>query len=205
MPADADEARRAAEEVLRGSEYQEPGRSWLQTTLEKVDEWFSRLFTSLGGTGGSPVVGWLVVILAAVTATVAVVLAVRSIRRDRRASGAAEEEDGSALRRRRRPIVVDWDEEAERLEAEGRWRDGLRARYRALIGELTTRKVVDPAASRTTGEHRREVGTSAPDAAGEFDAAAELFDRAWYGNRPTGPEEAERFRELARRVEERAR
>ena len=36
-------------------------------------------------------------------------------------------------------------------------------------------------------------------------AAAELFDRAWYGNRPTGPEEAERFRELARRVEEQAR
>ena len=44
-----------------------------------------------------------------------------------------------------------------------------------------------------------------PAAAPEFSDAAELFDRAWYGNRTTGPDEAERFGELARRVEEQSR
>ncbi len=91
------------------------------------------------------------------------------------------------------------------LEAAGRWRDGMRARYRALVTDLSRRQVIDPSVARTTGDHRGEVGATLPAAAPEFGDAAELFDRAWYGNRPTGPDEAQRFGELARRVEEQAR
>jgi hypothetical protein len=139
-------------------------------------------------------------------ATIAVVFAVRSIRRTRRAAGdEVDDAERSSTRRRRREAEVDWAREAEQLEAEGRWRDAMRARYRALVGDLANRRVVDPSASRTTGEHRREVGAAAPAAAPDFDGAAELFDRAWYGNLPTGPEEAARFRQLARTVEEEAR
>jgi hypothetical protein len=203
VPADADEARRAAEEILRGPEYREPGESWFDGVLEWLDEAFSRVFGTLGGSGGSSVVGWVILVFALIGVGVVLWFAVRSLRRGGRAKDAEETE--VAPRRRRREAAVDWDAQAADLEAEGRWRDGLRARYRALVADLSRHQVVDPALSRTTGEHRREVGASVPDAAPDFDGAAELFDRAWYGNRPTGPEESERFQELARRVEERSR
>jgi hypothetical protein len=204
VPADADDARGIAEQILSAPEYQEPAQPWWQKALEKVDELLSRFFRALSGAGGgSSVVAWVILVVAVVGATIVVVLAVRSLRRSRRAKGVKD--DVPAPRRSRREPRVDWDAEAAKLEAEGRWRDGLRARYRALVADLSRRQVVDPAASRTTGEHRREVGRAAPDVAPEFSDAAELFDRAWYGNRPTGPEEAERFRELARAVEERER
>jgi hypothetical protein len=93
---------------------------------------------------------------------------------------------------------------AEEAEADGRWRVGLRRRYRALAAELITLGVLDEIPGRTTGEHRREVAERAPEAASAFAGAAELFDRAWYGNRPTGSVESARFRELAAEVLERA-
>jgi len=205
VPADADEARRVAEQILSAPEYQEPAQSWWQKALQKVDEFISRIFGTLSGSGGggSSIIGWIILVLAVAAAVTVVVLAVRSIRRSKRVK--VEEDDEAKPRRHRREPRLDWQAEAEKLEAEGRWRDGLRARYRALVGELSRQQVVDPAVSRTTGEHRREVGQAVPEAAPEFGDAAELFDRAWYGNRPTGPEESERFRDLARKVEEQAR
>jgi hypothetical protein len=40
--------------------------------------------------------------------------------------------------------------------------------------------------------------------AAEFGGATELFERAWYGDRPTGAHENARFRELADQVVDRA-
>jgi hypothetical protein len=203
VPADADEARRAAEEILSSPEYREPPESWVAKVFEWIDDAFSKIFGTLGGSGGSSVVGWVILVVALIGVAVVVYFAVRSLRRSRRSGDVTEPEP--TPRRRRREAPVDWDAEAAELEAEGRWRDGLRARYRSLVADLSREQVVDPALSRTTGEHRREVGATAPAAAPDFGDAAELFDRAWYGNRPTGPAESERFQELARRVEERSR
>ncbi len=202
MAADPDQARRAAEQILNGPEYQPPAEPWWQKVLTWIDELFQRVVSTLGGSGGGSVLGWLVVVLVAAALVAVVVLALRTSWRSGRRS-TADDEAPAPRRRRVREPKVDWDEEAARLEAQGRWRDGLRARYRGLVAELSRRRVVDPAAARTTGEHRREVGVAAPDVAAEFADAAELFDRAWYGRRPTGAAEAERFAELARRVAER--
>ena len=203
MPADADDARRTAEQILSAPEYQEPARAWWQQALEKVDKLFQRILGALNGSGGSTVIAWAILIVVVAAAVFVIVLAVRSLRRSTRRSD--DDADRPAPRRSRREARVDWDAEASKLEAEGRWREGMRARYRALVGELSRHQVVDPATSRTTGEHRQEVGVAAPSVAPEFGDAADLFDRAWYGNRPTGPDEAERFGELARRVEEQSR
>jgi hypothetical protein len=196
VPADADEARRLAEQILSGSEYQEPSTPWWETVLEWIDDLYQEVIGTLSGSGGGSVLGWVVVVVVGAAALAVVVLAIRTMRRSPRREKADEPES-----RRRREPKVDWTDEAERLEADGRWRDGLRARYRALVGELSRRQVVDPSVSRTTGEHRREVGSTAPVAADDFSRAAELFDRAWYGGRDTGPTEAARFGELARTVQ----
>jgi hypothetical protein len=197
VPADAAEARRLAEEILSQPEYQPPTEPWYQQALEWVSERLARLFGSIGGSGGSPVVGWVVV--AIVVALVG--LLVWRLVRDRRGRGRRQGPEATEVVEAR----VDWRAEAARLEAAGDWKGGLRARYRALVAALAARQALDPGVGRTTGDHRSEVAERAPDGAEPFDAAAELFDRAWYGGRPTGPTEAERFDELARAVDEAAR
>jgi hypothetical protein len=60
--------------------------------------------------------------------------------------------------------------------------------------------VVEEVPGRTSGEYRGEVGRNLPTSADAFAGATELFERAWYGRRPTGADDAARFRDLARRV-----
>ena len=199
MPADPDEARRLAEEILSQPEFQPPSEAWWQTALGWVQERIARLLGTLVGGGTGQVFGWLVVVavLAAVTFLVVQLVRGRRGREGSPASGAAEPASGEP--------DVDWQAEATRLEAAGRWREGMRARYRALVARLSTRGAVDPGSSHTTGDHRAEVASRAPAAGAAFDDAAELFDRAWYGGRSTGADEARRFAELADTVEETAR
>jgi hypothetical protein len=99
-----------------------------------------------------------------------------------------------------RRTAREWRAEADAHERAGEWRDALRARYRALVADLAARGLVDEVPGRTAGEYRTEVTDSAPRAAPEFGGATELFERAWYGNRPTGAAESEQFRDLEARV-----
>jgi hypothetical protein len=111
---------------------------------------------------------------------------------------------GAPLQVEVRRSPIEWRREAERFEASGEWKAALRCRYRALVADLVARKVVRDLAGHTTGEYRADVSVALPDAAAEFGGATELFERAWYGDRPTGADEIARFRELADRVVERA-
>jgi hypothetical protein len=97
-----------------------------------------------------------------------------------------------------------WRAEAETHEANGEWREAVRCRYRALVGDLASRGLVEEIPGRTSGEYRGEVARNLPNASEAFGGATEVFDRAWYGRNPTGEREAARFRELAGRVLERA-
>jgi hypothetical protein len=45
------------------------------------------------------------------------------------------------------------------------------------------------------------VRVASPAASPSFDEAAELFELAWYGDRPTGADENARFRSMADAVE----
>ena len=83
---------------------------------------------------------------------------------------------------------------------QGRWAEGLRCRYRALVADLVRRGVIADQAGRTAGEYARDVAARQPEAAPSFAAATELFEAVWYGGAVTGPAEAERFRELDARV-----
>lgn len=90
------------------------------------------------------------------------------------------ERDAVAVDRSREP--VNWRSEAEQHRLAGRYRDALRCRYRALVGDLARRGLIDEIPGRTTGEERAQLGRVTPAASVPFNSAADLFDGAWYGN-----------------------
>lgn len=98
-------------------------------------------------------------------------------------------------------VAVDWSRSPQQWRAEadehrqaGRWRDSLRCRYRALVGDLARRGLIDEIPGRTTGEERTQLTAVASAAHEPFDAAANLFDDAWFGDREVGPGDDDDFR-----------
>jgi len=108
------------------------------------------------------------------------------------------EERVVAIDRTREPL--DWRAEADAHRRAGRFRDALRCRYRALVGDLARRGVIDEIPGRTTGEHRRQMHEVRPAVAPLFDEAAELFDGAWYGHYDVDAGDDDRFVALAGQV-----
>lgn len=192
---DPDEVRRRADEILSRPEYQWDDAS--QSPIDRLAEWIaeqlSRVTGSFGGGGTLPVwVGYLVLALLVLLVLAIVYRVRRNLRRDPRAPAA----DGAVVVSEA-DERVDWAAEADRHEAAGRWRDGLRCRYRALVGELAGRQAIPDLVGRTSGELARDVRAACPPAAPAFAAATDLFERAWYGGEPTGPDERDRFAALA--------
>ena len=190
----AEEIREAAEEILRRPEFREPPKSLYQRLQELLAEWLGDAFGALVGDGPPALLAWAVLVGAL---GVAAYLAFRGLQLDRRRKGLQGREE--AVMERRRP-PSDWEAEAAAHEVRGEWRAALRCRYRALIARLAGQGVVDEVAGRTAGEYRAVVDQAAPAVARDFAGATDLFERAWYGNAPTGQEEAGTFRDLSDRV-----
>lgn len=192
--APAPEIREAAREILQSPEFRELPRSLYQRLQETLADWLGDLLGRLVGGGTPGLVAWVVLVVALGAAAY---LVVRALRLDRRRRGAPPDED--SMVQRRRP-AVEWEAEAAACEAHGDWRGALRCRYRALIARLAGRGVVEEVPGRTAGEYLTVVHQAAPGAAPDFTGATTLFERAWYGNAATGPEENTTFRQLAESV-----
>lgn len=186
-------AREAADEILSRSEYQwgDDGGTVLDRVAEWVAEQVSRLTAPFGvGGGGLPVwVGWLVLALLAALVGFLIYRSRAGWQRDP-ARGAR---GGGRVVVTGEDETIDWAAEAARCEAEGRWREAQRARYRVLVGELAARRIIGDLVGRTAGELVAEVASTAPAVAPSFAAATELFEAAWYGGAPVGPAERDRF------------
>jgi hypothetical protein len=89
-----------------------------------------------------------------------------------------------------------WRQEAEAHRAAGRIRDALRCRYRAVVGDLARRGLLDEIPGRTTGEERSQLRNTASNAVPFFREAADLFDAAWYGNAIVTLSDDDRFQRL---------
>ena len=191
---DPGSVRELADEILAQARYDRPPKS----IPDRVTEWFgeqlTKLIEGLVGGGGGAVVAWIILLGAA---GAVIFLLVRYGRVTIPVlAGDPEPEVMVELTR----TAQAWREEADRLEAEGRWAEGLRCRYRALVADLVRRGTIPEQAGRTAGEYARDVAQQLPDASVPFAAATELFEAVWYGGATTGPAEAERFRDLDGRV-----
>jgi hypothetical protein len=193
VPAtDPSEVGRRADEILARPEFQPDPTGLVERGFEALGDAVGGLLDALFTGGGSSLVAWAILVLVGGLTAFLVIRLGRTVQRS------PQQEVGAASSTARPPS--DWLAEAERLEAIGAWRDGLRCRYRALVGDLIDRRLVVDVPGRTAGEYRRDVAEAAPAASGEFAGATELFERAWYGDRSTGADESARFRALADRV-----
>ena len=202
---DPEEVRRLADEILAGDQFAAPDRSFVRRAVDWVLRWLERIFGGDGdrsgvetGTGGGAGGSSIFTILLLLAAAVAVVVLVRALWRT-----------GARRRKPKDELDVEvvghldadaWDALARRLEAEGRWTEAMRARFGALVERLTEQGIVADVPGRTTGEYRVEVRAALPEAADAFAAAADRFDRAWYGGQAAGPDDAAGFTAAAERV-----
>jgi Domain of unknown function (DUF4129) len=193
---DPREVHRAVQEVLSRPEFRPAARPLLDRIWTWLVTRLGELLASLTATTAGSIIG--LVLFVAILA----LLALLAMRFARTMSGSPEVAAAVVVAPRR--SAAEWRAEAEAHEAAGEWRQAVRCRYRALVADLASRGVVEEAPGRTSGEYRGEVGRNLPDASEAFAGATEVFDRAWYGRRPTAEGEAVRFRDLAGRVLERA-
>jgi hypothetical protein len=196
--ADPGRARQEARDILDGDEFRTG-----DSLAERAGRWIGDHlpdFPDIGGNaGGGGFVGTLVewaVLLGLVALLVWIVVTVLQrwapARTTSQEAPSVEHEAGEPPRPARY-----WRAEAERLEAEGRWAEALRARYRELIADLAEAGIIAEIPGRTAGEYRGDLAAGRPADAPAFEAATGLFEGAWYGGQPTGQQEALRFRELA--------
>ena len=182
-----------ADEILARPEFRKAQPNVLQRLGNAVSRWISALLQGMLSGGIGALAAWVVLIVAALAVALVAVRLTRDVRADPfRGVGVAPAAE------RRSP--VQWRQQAEVHEAQGEWKDALRCRYRALVADLVARRAIRDLPGRTTGEYRAEVGANVPAGAAAFGGASELFERAWYGNQPTGPAENEQFRTLADEV-----
>ncbi|WP_433390289.1 DUF4129 domain-containing protein [Micromonospora sp. KLBMP9576] len=86
---------------------------------------------------------------------------------------------------------------ADRFAAEGRYAEAVRERLRAMVRELTARRVVRPEPGMTVAELVRAATDARPQVGAPLEAAGEIFSELWYGQRPAAVEHDRRMREHA--------
>jgi hypothetical protein len=193
---DPEAVRHLADRILSQSRYDVPPESIPQRIMDWLGEQLTRLIDALAGGGElfGTVIAWTI-LLGVLGAVIYLLARYGRVSLPTVAAGPEPEVMVELTRTAR-----EWRDEADALEAQGRWEEGLRCRYRALVADLVRRGVVADQVGRTAGEYARDVAGRQPDAAPSFAAATELFEAVWYGGASAGPAEAERFRDLEDRV-----
>jgi hypothetical protein len=138
----------------------------------------------------------LAVLAAAAAAAVFFALRNGSLRRMRRAQSTGvvvTDED-------RAQSAEQWRQEADRLTAQGNYREALRCRYRALVADLADRRLIDQVPGRTSGDYERAVRALVPEVAEQFSSLTRLFERCWYGQEPSDAKAQVVFDEAATAV-----
>ncbi|MEZ5234607.1 MAG: DUF4129 domain-containing protein [Acidimicrobiales bacterium] len=193
-PVDPELARATAREILARAEYQPRPESLLRRFLRWLGELldFRDPTPQPVGPAGPP--GRLSPVAMAVLIVLLVLVAYLLYRLVRTLW-----QDGLPRRRRRHDddeVEVEADpppassaglDEADRLEAEGRRREAVVARYRATVRRLAGPGWLSTRAGSSSGELRGQLRTNLPDAADPFDGLTGTFEDVWYGGDDPDP------------------
>lgn len=196
-PADPVVVREDVREVMSRPEF-----SYEPSFMERIGNWIAdqldKLFPEAPGAGSGfgggvgSLVGWILIVAAVVAAAVVIVVVVRN-----RVKVPARERAATESEVEHRRKAHQWARDAAAFEAEGRWKEALRARYRELVRTLVDRRQLPDIPGRTTGELRADLSVTTRAAALPFDRASLLFELAWYADVHTGADENREFRRLA--------
>jgi D-serine deaminase-like pyridoxal phosphate-dependent protein len=89
---------------------------------------------------------------------------------------------------------------ADELAAQGRYREAVRERLRAIVRDLVERDVITHRPGWTVTELAVAAGRARPATAAALAAASEIFSGIWYGQRPADAWQDAAMRDLAARV-----
>ncbi|WP_420129672.1 DUF4129 domain-containing protein [Longimicrobium sp.] len=180
----------------------EPGaldglRAWWRQFWARVGDWFDQ-FGNLRD--ASPLVYWAVIgtLVAAGLAIIGYLLWSTLLRMEARdlPDRSREARPGPGSTNARARSAAEWEEEARRAAAAGRYREAAVALYQALLLRLEAAGAVRYDPAKTPGDYRREVRRD-PDAAGALTAFLRGFEPAVFGGRALDGEGYERLRAAA--------
>ena len=168
-------------------------REWWRRTWARFGEWFSS-FGDLRS--DSPVVYWLVIGILVAAGLAILFFMVRNTlarldepgeRRPLRPAGPVNA---------RAKTAAEWEDEARRAAAAGRFREAAVALYQALLLRLEAAGVIRYDPSKTPGDYRREARRD-PRAAGALTQFLRGFEPAVFGGRALDGDGYERLRAAA--------
>lgn len=187
---DGETARQAVADVLGRPEYGGLEPSWWDRVVDALAQGLGRVVDALTGTATGSAIGWIILAVLAVGVLLLGRRAVRGLRREGSMGVATAGDVGRS--------PEEWLADADVHEADGRWRDAVRCRYRALVAALARAAVLEEVPGRTAGEYLTAVGASLPGAAPSFARVTAVFERAWYGAAEVGADDVAAIREAGR-------
>ncbi|HEV7758674.1 MAG TPA: DUF4129 domain-containing protein [Acidimicrobiales bacterium] len=201
---DPGRVREMADDILSRPEYREPRKTIVERIQEAIGNFLEDILRNVGfgSSGAASGLAWVVMFVLGAVVAGLVFWLVRRIMDDGWGRGGRSGGEGDpvilAVDEHRTP--GEWLAEAERHEAEGRWREGLLCRYRSLVTRLADLGIIPEAVGRTAGEYVGDVAERHPAGADGFRTATGLFETAWYGGVDRGSEGRDRFVDVAEAV-----
>jgi hypothetical protein len=178
----------------------EPGaldgfRAWLRQLFARIGHFFDR-FGDLRS--DSPVFYWVVIglLVAAGLAIIGFLLWNTLARMEERGAVARPGAQRGAAQNARARTAPEWEDEARRAAAAGRFREAAVALYQALLLRLEAAGALRYDPAKTPGDYRREAKRD-PRAAGALTAFLRGFEPAVFGGRALDGEGYERLRAAA--------
>jgi hypothetical protein len=203
---------RTAKQILDSPIYidrqEREGRNWLDDAATRIGErllaWLRKLMPDRGPSignlpsmsfSGLTTVAWF--LLGAVVLLI-VYFVLRNFkgvgRRRRRVGGILEDDEPERT-------ADQWLAQADKLEAEGRYREAVRCLYIACLVRYDDGRVARFRRHETNWEHLHRITASALNPRQvDFRSATQKFDKVWYGYMVKGPEDVGEFREVYKRL-----
>lgn len=97
--------------------------------------------------------------------------------------------------------VVEFLDLADAYAAQGRFREAIRERLRAVVRTLVDRGVIEHHPEWTVTELVAGAARTVPGMRMPLDEASRIFSEVWYGERPAGAAQDDRMRTLAGQVD----